>query len=237
MPNECAGERKPYDAEIAPAWHTAALVALITGVAALGTWLTVRGVSPAPTSGATNRVIVVYLPMLAVQWGLAAYVCRIGRPKNALRSLVGETWSSASRAAKDVASAALCASSIVAAELGSAALFGARRNATVIAELPHTTFERLVWLLVAVSAGICEELVYRGYLLRQFEAFARSRWVAVVLQAALFGLAHAEQGAGVVVRFAVYGVLFAALTIARRSLLPAILAHVAIDVASAFVPW
>jgi membrane protease YdiL (CAAX protease family) len=32
------------------------------------------------------------------------------------------------------------------------------------------TFEIAVWIVVALSAGFCEELIFRGYLQRQFSA-------------------------------------------------------------------
>jgi membrane protease YdiL (CAAX protease family) len=42
-----------------------------------------------------------------------------------------------------------------------------------------------------LTAGVCEELVWRGYLLTRFERLLRGRvWVAVLLQALLFGLWH-----------------------------------------------
>jgi hypothetical protein len=47
---------------------------------------------------------------------------------------------------------------------------------------------------VAITAGICEEIVYRGYLQRQLSAFTGSLPIAVCLQAAIFGAAHLYQG-------------------------------------------
>jgi hypothetical protein len=83
-----------------------------------------------------------------------------------------------------------------------------------------------------VTVGVCEEVVYRGYLQTQLAAFTGRAGLAVVLQAALFGMAHGEQGLAVVVRFTLYGVVFGALARWRRSLLPGIAAHIGIDLAS-----
>jgi len=74
--------------------------------------------------------------------------------------------------------------------------------------------------------------VYRGYLLVQLGAFSRSVIAGVVLQGVLFGLAHADQGFAAVVRLTLYGIGFGVVARTRRSLLPTILTHAAIDLSS-----
>jgi membrane protease YdiL (CAAX protease family) len=218
---------------LAPPWHTAVLIALILGVAALGTWLSggPHDVTPLPASG--SRITALYLPMITVQWGLAVYVCRIGRGESALGSLVGRTWHTIRGAAVDVAVAIACVGLVLALEhaLGPPS---AGRAAAVSALLPHTLAERGVWSAVALSAGVCEELVYRGYLQTQLRAFTGSAAAGVLVQGALFGIAHGEQGAGAAARAAVYGVVLGLLALSRKSLVPGMLTHVAIDFASAF---
>jgi hypothetical protein len=39
---------------------------------------------------------------------------------------------------------------------------------------PHGAVEIVLWVLVSLSAGICEEFVFRGYLMRQFAAWFKS---------------------------------------------------------------
>lgn len=51
-----------------------------------------------------------------------------------------------------------------------------------------------LWLLVSLAAGFCEELVFRGYLQRQFHAATGSIAAAVALPAIVFGLVHTYQG-------------------------------------------
>lgn len=218
--------------ELAPRWHTALLIALFVAVAALGALLQHRGAPvAAPPSGA-GRAVGVYLPMLVVQWSLALYVCRVGRAKNALSALLGARWNSARRALTDLALAALGWALIRATELAWGALFDAHTAASVTAMLPHTAPERLMWALVALSVGFCEELIFRGYLLTQLEAFTGSAALGVALQAALFGLAHGEQGVASAARIALYGLGLGALARARRSLLPGIVCHVSTDLVS-----
>jgi membrane protease YdiL (CAAX protease family) len=56
-----------------------------------------------------------------------------------------------------------------------------------------------------------------------------------VLQATLFGLAHSDQGVSAAIRIAIYGIGFAVVALARRSLLPGIVSHAAIDIVSGVV--
>jgi membrane protease YdiL (CAAX protease family) len=96
--------------------------------------------------------------------------------------------------------------------------------------LPQRAVELLLWIGVSISAGFCEELVFRGYFLKQFEAFAHSRWVALFLQAVLFGISHGYQGIEACVKIACYGALFGLLALWRRSLRPGMVAHAGSDI-------
>ena len=223
---------QPAGQTLAPRWHTAALITLMLAVAATGLALGRDGV---PRAARSSGVLVgVYVPLLVVEWTLAFYVCRIGRPKSALLPLLGRGWDTLRRAATDVA---LAAAGWVVVEATEAAFvrFAASPNAAVFALLPHTLTERLVWLLLATSVGFCEEVVYRGYLQTQLTAFTGHVSIAIGLQAALFGLAHGEQGLAVSVRFALYGIGFGVLAQWRRSLIAGILCHIAIDLGSGFL--
>jgi hypothetical protein len=170
--------------------------------------------------------------MVIVQWGLALYVCRIARPRGALRPLLGERWKSPRRAAIDLALAFSGWLLIQGFELVWQRLFGVPVAASVIALLPQTWPERFAWVVVSASAGFCEEVVYRGYVQSQLTAFTGRASLAIVLQAALFGIAHGEQGARAIVRVALYGLAFGALARWRRSLWPGIVCHVWTDLAS-----
>jgi hypothetical protein len=76
---------------------------------------------------------------------------------------------------------------------------------------------------VAVSAGFCEELVFRGYFQRQFLALTGSAGAAVALQALVFGVGHSYEGAWAVAKITAYGILFGLLAAWRRSLRPGML--------------
>jgi len=235
VPNETnQGSTPRMPAELAPPAHTAALVGVIVAVALTGTLLQYAAPEPAPTaltSAQGGRIFQRYLPLLLVNGLLVLYVCRLFRARNAWRDLMGRGWRRPAEAALDVGYALLAFALIVAVEGLVRPLF-AGRNAAVTALLPSTGAERLIWLLVASTVGFCEELVYRGYLQTQLAAFTRSPTLGVILQAALFGLAHLEQGAGSASRVAVYGLVLGLLALRRASLRPGILCHICLDLTS-----
>jgi membrane protease YdiL (CAAX protease family) len=82
----------------------------------------------------------------------------------------------------------------------------------------------VVWLGLAATAGFCEELVFRGYLTRQFSAWTGSCVFGVVLQGVAFGLAHGYYRQIMVVVM-VQGWLLGLLAYWRKSLRPGMLAH------------
>jgi membrane protease YdiL (CAAX protease family) len=208
---------------------------LIVAVAVTGAILRSRGDVANISGHASSRIATAYLPVILVEWGLAAYVGRLGAERSRIPFLLGTRWNTFGRAIADVALALALGALIEGTELAWNHLQGGVRSASVVALLPVTGAERLTWILVAVSVGFCEELVYRGYLQMQMSAFTKSTTLAVALQAALFGVAHAEQGMAVIVRFAVYGLALGALAQARRSLLPGIACHVGVDIAAGWM--
>ena len=220
----------------APTWHTALLVSLYVCVAIAGVVLHGRIGAPAPASQATERITAIYAPLIVVQLALALYVCRIGRGRWALSAMIGRRWTSGRRLVADLALAAAAWLFIVTIELASHRLFASSTAASVTAMLPRSSSERGVWVIAAVVVGCCEEIVFRGYFLAQFTALTGRAKLAIVAQAALFALAHAEQGAAAMVRIAIYGLAFGAIAHRRQSLLPGIACHVATDLASGLLP-
>jgi membrane protease YdiL (CAAX protease family) len=85
-------------------------------------------------------------------------------------------------------------------------------------------------MLVALSAGFCEELVFRGYFQRQFHALTGSLAAAVALQALVFGAGHFYEGGWAVAQITLYGVLFGLLAAWRKNLRPGMLAHAWSDI-------
>jgi membrane protease YdiL (CAAX protease family) len=97
--------------------------------------------------------------------------------------------------------------------------------------LPVTAHERLIWAFVAISAGICEEIVFRGWLLATLRSpIGLGGTALVVAAAAAFGFAHAYQGITGVVLTTLAGAFFCAVYLATGSLLVPIVLHILVDV-------
>jgi hypothetical protein len=91
---------------------------------------------------------------------------------------------------------------------------------------PANAGEVAAWTLLCLFVGFAEEVVFRGYLQRQFIGWVRGGVLAGVLfSAAVFGAAHAYQGVRNMVLLAVFGVLFSVLALFRRSLRAGMFAH------------
>lgn len=108
----------------------------------------------------------------------------------------------------------------------------------VLELLPRTTAERRVFAALAVSAGICEEVLYRGFALAVLAAIAPSvspLWT-VVIGAAAFGLAHAYQRPAGMLVTAVLGGCLAVLYLGTGSLLLPVAFHALVDLRVLVLP-
>ncbi|MGF6243981.1 MULTISPECIES: CPBP family intramembrane glutamic endopeptidase [Paraburkholderia] len=100
--------------------------------------------------------------------------------------------------------------------------------------LPVTTEERCWWLAVSLTAGICEEVLYRGYLLQFFSgkfegSLSLGLTAAWLLSSVAFGLAHFYQGVRAIAKTAVVGALLGILAILTGNLILPILVHALMD--------
>jgi uncharacterized protein len=96
--------------------------------------------------------------------------------------------------------------------------------------LPQSTTELLPFLGLAITAGVCEEFLYRGFAVAAFGRAGLPVWSVVLLSAVLFGLAHLYQGRGGLLGTMILGILFGMARIAYHSVVPVMVWHVAIDV-------
>jgi uncharacterized protein len=106
---------------------------------------------------------------------------------------------------------------------------GARETALLGYLLPETRREKIAFAGLSVTAGICEELVFRGFMLVALHTATGSLLLAVLVSSGAFGVVHAYQQAAGAARAAVLGALLALSVVATGSILPAVLAHAALD--------
>ena len=104
-------------------------------------------------------------------------------------------------------------------------------EAGLVRRMIPETREETLWsvLLLVPTAALCEEFLYRGYLLSQLTVWFHSGAWAWVASSAAFGLAHSYQGWRGMTRAFLLGALLGYPVICTGSLYPSMLAHAAID--------
>src|SRR5258708_8718222 len=98
--------------------------------------------------------------------------------------------------------------------------------------LPQGRLELIPFFALAVTAGVCEEFLYRGFATAAFLRWVLPPWIAVVASSLLFGLAHLYQGRGGFVSTTILGLLFGATPAAVVSLVSVRLWHIRDDLAA-----
>jgi len=101
--------------------------------------------------------------------------------------------------------------------------------------LPQTPCEWALFVVLAATAGVCEEFLYRGYALTKIAELSGSLALGVILSSAAFGIAHSYQGRMGMIGTGIAGLLYALVFVATGSLLPCMLGHFAQDIAGAVV--
>ena len=161
-------KQKTPTAPIASRTHTAILASAFILLAIAGGYAqhTGRVQQAAPSE---HQAIQLYVTVLIAEWASVYYVWKGTRGRNVtLSSLVGGRWQSPKAVATDVVLAAALWGIWIGIE---SALPGTN---TAQSLLPRTPLEFGIWMLLALSAGFCEELVFRGYFQRQFHALTGS---------------------------------------------------------------
>jgi uncharacterized protein len=186
---------------------------------------------PAPALAAHAAMLRAYVLLILSEWGMAYWAWAGVHWKGGhLRDLTGGRWTSWRSVALDVAIAIpfwgvweLTAWLVGRAVERVPAATGSYQPPSGLAEVS-------LWILLCISAGICEEIVFRGYLQHQFQAATRSIVAGVILQGAIFGLAHTYKGWKQVIVIVVLGILYGTLVAWRRNLRASMLAHAWSDI-------
>lgn len=96
--------------------------------------------------------------------------------------------------------------------------------------LPQSALELPPYLALAITAGLCEEFLYRGFAMASLTQAGLSAWLVVLVSSILFGLAHSYQGRGGMVMTFVVGLVLGASRLAYNSLIPAVFWHSSVDI-------
>ncbi|MGD0631083.1 MAG: CPBP family intramembrane glutamic endopeptidase [Terracidiphilus sp.] len=103
--------------------------------------------------------------------------------------------------------------------------------------LPETHEERLWFAAISVTAGVCEEVLCRGFMFRYLDGIALhlSLLPTILLASAVFGVNHIYQGKLGMLKTGIAGLAFGGLFLLTGNLLLPILLHIAIDMQTVVV--
>ncbi len=192
-----------------------------------------RGLAP---GGRQRNQISSYIVAIMMEWLVFGFIWfGLRLRKHRMRILLGEHWGGARQIPRDIGIGILflIVSNLALSLIGH--LLKASPNAAIRSILPHTPAQIAVYFLLTVTAGICEEVIFRGYMQRQFSFFFKNAAAGIILQGVVFGASHGYQGPKYMLIIVVYGILFGALAQQRRSLRPGMIAHFLQDLTTGVV--
>ena len=110
-------------------------------------------------------------------------------------------------------------------------------NGSVNNLLPRSRKERKYWSFVSLTAGICEEITFRGFLFFLLQMIFPNMPMLLILAvtSVVFGVAHMYQGVRGMIRTGLVGALFGGLFLVTGSLIPAMFLHFISDISSVFL--
>jgi membrane protease YdiL (CAAX protease family) len=230
-----SGTRKPDELElaqpentrlVAPVWHTILIVLLIAGASIAG----VLSSRHLPPSGQKN--LPTYFASIVLEWVLAGIVLWGLRLRHtSLREVLGKSKAGAREWLVDAGVAfvfwivALVVLGILALLLKPMHLHPEDIRNAVSKLGPTTPIEMLAWTTLCITAGICEEFIFRGYLQQQFARMSHRVWVGVLASAMVFGFAHGYEGWSGMLLIVAFGALFSILRLMRGNVRAGMIAH------------
>lgn len=173
-----------------------------------------------------EQVIPIYLSLAAMNWFLVLFVWRGIRGRgHSFRSLIQGRWANVRDVLRDVGIAAAFWGVLLGAVWVLDRFLSQGQAKSLELLLPRSALEVGVWILTSMSAGFCEEFVFRGYVQRQLLSWSGNTPISVIGQGILFGLMHAYQGWMLAIRIVVIGILFGVLAAWRKTLRVGMVAH------------
>jgi membrane protease YdiL (CAAX protease family) len=90
--------------------------------------------------------------------------------------------------------------------------------------------ELMPFFALSVTAGLCEEFLYRGFAMAALSRMGLPVGLVILVSSIIFGLAHLYQGRAGFVSTMVLGIVFGVSRAAVGSLVPAVVWHMGVDV-------
>lgn len=187
-------------------------------------------------AGKAGVRVAAYLHTMAVEWVLALLVVARWAATGSLPGVLGAGDTGTVRwwigTGVALAACAFLVVQMVVVVRSAARMAQARGQIEPLrAIIPASEREARVFHALAVTAGVCEEILYRAFMIAYLAAFG-PMWFAVVGSSLVFGLGHAYQGASGVLKTGLVGLTMAALFLLTGSLWAPILVHAVIDLTS-----
>jgi membrane protease YdiL (CAAX protease family) len=169
----------------------------------------------------------IYAGSMLVLWMLAALAYAASVFSNLTMRALGLASLPGAQMVLWTLAAVACAALIVVAFRAA----GMRETAIMHEIIPVTKPEKAVFCGLSITAGICEELAFRGFLLTAVALASGSVPAGVLLSSIAFGALHAHQNAAGTARAALLGAALCIPLLVTGSIYPSMAAHALIDIA------
>jgi len=220
---------------IAPVWHTVMLVSIFLGVTIAGALFQRHAQSTPDVLQQHPNVVPLYLSVIAVEWFLVYGVWAGIKIRGVrLRDLIGGRWRSAKDVLIDIVLAIVVWILWIGIQVGVSRMVPSDAK-SVSALFPQSSLEVVLWIATSLTAGFCEEVAFRGYFQKQFEAMTGSAAAGVILQGILFGISHGYQGLRAIIMIILFGFLYGILAFWRKSLRPGMVLHAWSDIYAGYL--
>ena len=185
-----------------------------------------------------NQMIKTNLIMICVLWYWAFFIYKGMKDYgHSVLEFFGLNGFKLSKLVIDCAYAALALTLIYACSYGVHTLLpnhASQASNPILSSQPTGLFGISAWVCLSISAGICEEIVFRGYLQRQLTLMTGNVGVAILLQAILFGIGHAYEGLSAVLAIVLHGLFLGILAKWRGNIRAGIVEHAGWDILAGF---
>ncbi len=100
---------------------------------------------------------------------------------------------------------------------------------------PKTTAQRVFFIITVFTAGFCEEIIYRGYVITKLTEIKINKWIAIIPAGFAFVFIHGIVAITAYSQFLFYfsfAIVFGLIFVSSKRLLPNIIIHLLIDLSA-----